>query len=45
MHLYYIFCDCLKAALLIGFLPAIAFIDSATYGQGGLKLHPKDSAV
>lgn len=26
-HLYYIFCDVLKAVLLIGFLPAITFIN------------------
>jgi len=27
MHLYNILCDCLKAVLLIGFLPAISFIN------------------
>jgi len=27
-HLYYIFCDCFKALLLVSFLPAIRFIDA-----------------
>jgi len=28
-HLYYIFCDCLKAVFLLGFLPAMKFINTA----------------
>ncbi|MFQ3246532.1 MAG: hypothetical protein ACI9SP_003185 [Arenicella sp.] len=30
-HLYYIFCDCLKAVLLISFLPAMKFINTDAY--------------
>ena len=32
VHLYYIFCDCLKAVLLISFLPAMRFINAGAYG-------------
>jgi len=29
-HLYYILCDCLKVIFLLGFLPAISFINRST---------------
>lgn len=44
-HLYYIFCDCLKAVLLIGFLPAMRFIDTAEYDLIDVESHIEHQAV
>jgi hypothetical protein len=45
MHLYYIFCDSLKALLLISFLPAMRFINIGAYGLTGAELHTKQSVI
>jgi hypothetical protein len=45
VHLYYIFCDCLKAVLLIGFLPAMRFINTATYDPVYGESHIQNRAV
>lgn len=44
-HLYYIFCDCLKAVLLLGFWPAIRFINAAAYEPTDAQSRTKKSVI
>jgi hypothetical protein len=44
-HLYYIFCDCVKAVLLLSFLPAISFINAAAYGRTEAHSRAKQSVI
>jgi hypothetical protein len=44
-HHYYIFCDCVKAVLLLSFLPAINFINAAAYSSTDARLRAKKSVV
>lgn len=45
IHLYYIFCDCLKVLLLLAFLPAVRFIDKAPYALNDLNLRSKNNVL
>ena len=45
VHLYYIFCDCLKVVLLISFLPAIKFINSSAYGPTDAELRIRNPVI